>query len=321
LLRALKERFAHSRLIMIADAAYAPLFAHHPWVDEFWAHAMKKTERSGSELWNMWQTVQRLRRANVDVYIDLYGSMRTALWGFLAGIPKRLGFALRGRKYFYTQAIVAKERYVVRLNLQFAQQLGWQGTDDHLEFFLTPQEIVQAKQHLLDFGWKPPQPLVVISPGGGWPVKCWGAQRFAAVAKQLAQMDHCFIVFSGSAAEAELVQQTAQGCTFPHGMAVGLSLRLLAGIISQAQLFLGNDSGPKYFAESYDIPSLICYGPTDEKNNHPLREPHRALAQKVDCRPCHSEICREPYRRCLDDLSVETVVRNARELLKPGVPG
>lgn len=316
LLRALKELYPRADLIMAADEIYRDLFAAHPRVDEFWGHPAGELRRRGSwfALRHQFEFIGKIKRRKVDLYIDLYGSARTAQWGVLAGIPERMGFNLRGRKYFYTSRIIAEHRYVVDLNLQFARGLGWQGKDNSLEFFLASGDLEAARNHLQAQGWRPEQPLIVVSPGGGWPVKCWGADRFGAAAGRLARATGARIVLSGAQAETPLVEACRQAAQVPCLTAVGLPLRQAAATISQSRLYLGNDSGPKYFAEAFRVPTLICYGPTDYINNNPASPRHPVAVREIACRPCHSERCRLERRECLDDLAVETVVRQALRL-------
>jgi ADP-heptose:LPS heptosyltransferase len=322
LLRALKEIHPRAKLIMVADETYRDLFTAHKRIDEFWEHPVRRLKSAGpfAALRQNLGFIADLRRRQVDLYIDLYGSLRTALWGALAGVPQRLGFNLRGRKYFYTQRIVAQHRYVVDINLQFARELGWTGNDNSLEFFLEPADQSAALGHLHAHGWKKPQPLLVVSPGGGWPLKCWNAERFGAVAQRLATATGCRVVISGTPAEQALIDECGRALGGNFIPAVGLPFRHLAALIGMSRMFLGNDSGPKYFAEAFRVPTLICYGPTDYRNNNPATERNPVAGVEAACRPCHSEICRQGRRICLDDLSVETVYNSARELWNQASP-
>jgi ADP-heptose:LPS heptosyltransferase len=316
LIRALKERFPEARLHMLADETYQNLFAAHPRIDRFWPHPVKALKEKGA--WygfqHQWHMSRALREAGIDLYIDLYGSLRTALWGAWAGIPVRMGFNLRGRRYFYTHKITASHRYVVKLNLQFAQTLGWTGDNSALEFFITLEDARQARQQLLRQGLKEGELYVVISPAGGWPLKCWSAERFGQLGRQLAQRTGCRLVLSGTPAEMSLIQTCGQASGLPCLTAVGLPLGQLAAVIQGSRLFIGNDSGPKYFAEAFGIPTLICYGPTDFVNNNPDTPRNQVAYQEVACRPCHSEICKMPRRACLDDLTVEKTLELALKL-------
>lgn len=316
LLRALKGLYPRSKLIFVADDAYRDLFAAHPCVNEFWGHPARELAARGG-----WYALRRhlafvrsIRRWKIDLFIDLYGSARTAQWGWLAGVRRRMGFNLRGRKYFYTDRIVAAHRYVVDLNLQFARSLGWQGTDNTLDFFLAPGDLESVRAHLTAQGWDGRQPLVAVSPGGGWPVKCWSPERFGAVAGRIARDHGARVLITGAPAETPLIEACARTAGADVLRAVGLPLRQAAAAVSLARIYLGNDSGPKYFAEAFRVPTLICYGPTDFRNNNPDSPRHPVAVRPVACRPCHSEHCRQTSRVCLDDLGEDEVLAQAERL-------
>lgn len=316
LIRALKERFPEANLTVVADEMYEPLFTHHSRIDAFWGHPVKALKAGGSwaNLKHHQQMVRAIKKSKIDLYVDLYGSMRTALWGALAGVPNRIGFNLRGRKYFYHHQVVAKHRYVVDINLQFAKMLGWQGMDNRLEFFISQEDREAAKKVMIDYGWKSKLPYLVVSPGGGWPLKCWDATRFGRIVNVIQKETGCQIVVSGSGGEKKLIEACQAQIEGSSVAAIDLPLRQVAAIISGCRLFLGNDSGPKYFAEAYNVPTLICYGPTDFINNNPSTPINVAAHLDIPCRPCHSEVCQKEKRICLDELSEKDVLRYAFQL-------
>ncbi|MCD4812158.1 glycosyltransferase family 9 protein [bacterium] len=316
LLRALKEYYPQARLSMMADDSYQDILETNPRIDALRLHPASQLRQAGQgdALRQQWQAIRAIRQEKYDLYIDLYGSLRTALWGYLGKIPYRMGFDLRGRKYFYNHTIQAKYRYVVDLNLQFAQALGWEKKSNQLEFYTTPQDEVRAHEHLKRQHWNAAKPYMVVSPGGGWPLKQWGAKRFGRVAKAMADKTGCQIVLSGSQAETLLIQTCGAAADIPVINAVGLPLRQVAAIIKGSRLFLGNDSGPKYFAEAFGVPTLICYGPTDYVNNNPQRPQNQVACFQTECRPCHSEICRMPSRDCMNRISEDEVAARALKL-------
>lgn len=318
LLRALKEHYPNARLTMVADETYQSLFEHHPRVDRFWGHPVKLLKQEGTlaQIRQHQAMVKAIKHQQIDLYIDLYGSMRTALWGASAGVPRRMGFNLRGRKYFYHDRIVAKHNYVVDLNLQFAEMLGWSGIDRSLEFFIVKDDLKQAFSRLEQQGFNVKLPYVVISPGGGWPLKCWAPEKFGEVANRLTRETGHQIVLSGVSSEKSLIERCQAKMEQPGFTMINLPMRQVAAVISQSKLFIGNDSGPKYFAEGFKIPTLICYGPTDFNNNNPVSPIHLTAYHDVDCRPCHSEQCSQVKRYCLDNVTVDEVAKKAFALLR-----
>lgn len=320
LLRALKELYPESCLTMITDEVYLELITTNPRVDQVWMHPARQLCTAGwfQAMHYHLQTLKKIRQHKFDLYLDLYGSMRTAQWGFWGGIPQRLGFDLRGRKYFYSHKIRAAHCYVVDLNLQFAQILGWQGTNNAMEFFLTKDDYKNAQQILRQQGWQENIPYVVVSPGGGWPLKLWETKKFGQVAKALREKYQCQVIISGSETEEKLVTACAREVGDSAIRVLGLPLRQVAAVIKDSRLFIGNDSGPKYFAESFGVPTLICYGPTDFENNNPKTLKNQVLFHDIECRPCHSEICRISSRRCLDELTADQAIPVAEKLWEMG---
>ena len=51
----------------------------------------------------------------------------------------------------------------------------------------------------------------------------------------------------------------------------------MAGLLRDAALFIGNDSGPAHVAASFGTPQLVLFGPSDEQIWYPWRTPHQIL--------------------------------------------
>lgn len=98
----------------------------------------------------------------------------------------------------------------------------------------------------------------------------------------------------------------------------------MLSLIAHCRLFIGNDSGPGIIAQCFGRPSLVIFGGTDPQKVlfHPKA---KALFHSgYDCIGCkqrsrHTDIiCASPL--CLTELSVETVLEAAGQLLREPVP-
>jgi hypothetical protein len=101
-----------------------------------------------------------------------------------------------------------------------------------------------------DAGLFEPSPFAVIHPFSGSPAKNWPLERFRTLARGL---------------ERRLV---VRWCAGPDDPPLPGAIRIddlyrLACWISQAQLYLGNDSGITHLAAATGIPVLALFGPTD----------------------------------------------------------
>ena len=138
-------------------------------------------------------------------------------------------------------------------------------------------------------------PLVAIHPGSGGRKKCWSLTSYVKLAHGLVNRGMGVVAVCGPV-ERDLVHQLPAHlpCLVPP------DLRSLASLLHEADLFIGNDSGPGHVAAAVDTPTLSLFGPTDAETwapRHPL-----------------ARILKAPDGR-LPALSVESVLNAALERL------
>jgi heptosyltransferase III len=115
-----------------------------------------------------------------------------------------------------------------------------------------------------------PRPLVMIHPGSGSPAKCWPAARYIELADALVEAG-CEVKFVCGPPEGEQGLQLPGHVVRPAGP-LDLALQL-----SQADLFVGNDSGPGHVAAAVGTSTLSLFGPTDPRIWRPRGHRTRVL--------------------------------------------
>lgn len=116
----------------------------------------------------------------------------------------------------------------------------------------------EDEQAALPFLQKLPRGFLAVHAGSGSPRKNWPATRFAELVNELTGA-FPFLVVQGPADE------TAVGGLLGRPSAIvasGLPLRLLGALLSQAGLYVGNDSGVSHLAAAWGAPTLALFGPT-----------------------------------------------------------
>jgi ADP-heptose:LPS heptosyltransferase len=120
---------------------------------------------------------------------------------------------------------------------------------------------------------------IVVHPGASVPARRWGAQRFAAVARELAA-DHRVVV-TGGLGEQDLATTVARGAGLPASavLAGKLDLAELAALVADAALVVANDTGVAHLATAYGTPSVVLFGsaPPERWGPPPDREQHAVL--------------------------------------------
>jgi ADP-heptose:LPS heptosyltransferase len=93
----------------------------------------------------------------------------------------------------------------------------------------------------------------------------------------------------------------------------GLSLRLLAGVLSQVDLFLGHDSGVTHLAALLGTPTVALFGPTDPERWAP-RGRAVAVIREKPCRCASWDAVRNCIEKPCLDLSPPAILAACRTM-------
>lgn len=259
--------------------------------------------------------VQSLRQARYDAALDLQGAVKSAFLMRLAGARVRFGFSRPIESpagLVYTRRVVARGRHIAEQNVSLAVAAAASAgvaADPAYEFPLPIDAKFEAwartelQQRRLD-------KFLMLTPGAGWGAKCWPAERFGAVARQLAKEGLATIVNYGPG-EKELADAVvaASGGT---AQALTCSISELIAITRQSRLFIGGDTGPTHLAAALGVPVVGIYGPTDPARNGPMGA--RTIVLRSE-RSVTSHARRKDAEPGLLEISAEQAVEAARQLL------
>ena len=138
---------------------------------------------------------------------------------------------------------------------------------------------------------------IVLHPGSGGKRKCWPLERYFTLAEQLAARPGPIILFlSGPAEEGEVQERIGKFVKGRKGMGhvAGRDLLVVAGLLAECGLYIGNDSGISHLAAATGAPMIAFFGPTDPALWAPQGERVRVIAAET-----------------LEDISVDAVLAAA----------
>ncbi len=359
-LRALRERFPDARLDVLTTRQGALALARSPHVDDILIFEKGLFDRVGESftpraVFAGLRFALTLRRRRYDTLLLLHhlittwGTLKYATLALWSGARVRVGLD-NGRGWFLTHR--ARDRGFGtfterRYWLQVAAIIGATSDDDRPHFTVTDADRA-AGARLLAPGRTPNGgPLVVIHPTNGpyAPGRQWSPERFAAVADRLARDTGATIALVGVASEAAGIARVAAAMRTPAlNLAGRTDLATLAGVLTQAALLLGNDSSVGHLAAALGVPTLVVFGPSNERAwlpwgaqtvvlppaGLPPQAPFpagtalavRSAAPQAPCLyvgfgPGNPHGC--PDCHCLDLITAEQVVPIATHLLAPSV--
>jgi ADP-heptose:LPS heptosyltransferase len=170
----------------------------------------------------------------------------------------------------------------------------------------------QAEAFLTKLGVSRQHPLAMIHPGSGSRHKCVAPAVLLPVVEGLESEGFEPLLLDGPA-DHEMVQRLLIHMARHPILLSGLSLRLLAGVLSQVDLFLGHDSGVTHLAALLGTPTVALFGPTDPERWAP-RGRAVAVIREKPCRCASWDAVRNCIEKPCLDLSPPAILAACRTM-------
>jgi lipopolysaccharide heptosyltransferase I len=262
---ALREAHPNARIDWVVERHWYPLLERNPDLSDV---IILDRDSTGSFLFAAW----RLRTVHYTCAIDFQGLYKSALLARFSGAPQRVGFKARfarepAASILYTQRIAPAGAHMVEQNLALAAALG--AGNSHYRFPLRVRPEAQARldEKLSAAGIGD---FFVLSPGGGWVSKCWPAERYGALHRELARRRGLRGVVSYGPGERPLAEAVRRTAGEPEPVLLDIDVAQLMALVRQARFVVAGDSGPLHLASAFGTPVVGLYGPTDPARNGPF---------------------------------------------------
>ena len=308
-LGALRSQIPDAHITLMVGPWASEVVAHHPAVDELLVYPFPsyrpispKGPRSYTALMRL---ARRLKRGRYDLALNLH---RNFWWGaallYLAGIPRRVGYAVAPGTPFLTCALPFGPREHVAASRLAALSAGLQALGHAplptpytpqrypLRVQTTAQEEQWVSQRLEAQGIDAAATLVAIHPGTSVAVKQWRAQAWANCATALGARG-AHVLLTGTGKELAELQEIARGSGAATTILTDATVGQLAALLGRCRLVLGVDSGPLHLAAARGTPTLRIFGPTDPRRYRAWdrAERHVVVAATERCPACPAMPC------------------------------
>lgn len=315
-LAALRRLFPLAELVAVTGRAAAPLLRPDPCLDRLLV-ARSSRSRIGLAL-DAWRQLRPLRRAGVDLALDLQGNERSARWMRWSGATCKAG---RGEGASDWRVAVPPDyrRGDVEESALILRRLGLD-PGPCLPRLATEAAAERAVADLLAARGLPADGFVAINPFSRWPAKTWPAESWRALLPRLAAASGRTLVVTGDRGEAGAAEALLRD--LPAGTAVSLAgqvdLAGLAALLRRAALLVTGDSGPMHMAAALETPVVALFGPTWPERAGPQGEGHAVLqAARL---PHYHAYRQEKHQAAMAAIPVESVLQAALGRLDAATP-
>lgn len=315
---ALRRATPDWRMEWVVDERWAPLLVdgegRSPLVDavhtapvKAWGNSPLSPQTFGS--------IRKLRRAlragAYELAVDMQGTIRSAVIGYLAHARKLAG-------YDDPRESAAKRLYGVRIGreglhvVEQGRALLSEATGVPLELSATDALLpVDAKAEAWAEKEVGGKRVAVVSPSAGWGAKQWPAERFGELARGLAARGLETLVNAARFDDPLAARVVAAS----NGTArvVASSVGEMTSLLRWAAIYAGGDSGPTHLAAALGTPLVGLYGPTDPARNGPWGPGPKRVVRHADSVTSHKRV--EEIDRGLARIEVAEVMGAVDDLL------
>lgn len=324
-LRGIRSLFPEAELTVLAKPAIAELFLAYPGLTRVLVYEDKGIHAGLSGKWALAGT---LRRHRFDLVILFQNAFEAALLAWLAGIPRRYGYATDGRVFFLTDPVAVPDRRTLRHQVHYywdlLRPLGLSGAPTSPMLTLSQDEAAAIDRRLAEAGIAGTDVILGINPGstyGG--AKRWLPERFAETAarwcREMEQQQGrtVSVVILGAKGEEELGHSIAERLAARSLILSGrTTIRELMAATKRCALLLTNDTGPMHIAAAFGVPVVAVFGPTDWRTTAPYGQEQGIVRQPVECAPCLLRECPIDHR-CMTGVAVDQVYDAVVKLAAP----
>ena len=317
--RELRKTFPQARITYLTEAPSDQVLYGNPNIDEVMLWPRRKGLRRALA------TVREIRRKNFDLVVDFFSNPTSAMITGLSGAPRRIGFAFRGRRWAYTDPLpIVQLPYSAQHKLGLLAPLGVQMASPAPEVFVGEAERGYAARQLDQLGVAPSDLLVAISPVSRRDYRVWPAAQYARLADVLIERYGAKVLFFWGPGEEHFVDAVRLEMTHQALPSYPVpSLMEMAALLERANLFIGNNNGPRHFAIAVGTLTVGVFGRGRPENwTPPGAIMHHTVEHDPGCkRDCTYPRCKLECIRDVTYAAVERTVENMlEELLKDGTP-
>ena len=286
--RAFKAGRPDVRLAVLAPAKLAGFWRRVPEIDE-----VIEFSRGDSVF-----SIAAKLRGRFEGAVLFTNSLKSALEAWLAGIPRRVGFAGHHRSALLNQIIPPPKKKL-------------RHPEHHADrYWRIAARCGAALPPPLPPQWRPPagETVIGICPGAEFgPAKRWPAERFREVIGRINACGPCRWIIVGTAADTPLARTISEGFENVTDLTGKTSLEELMDALCGLSVLLTNDTGTMHLADFLGVPLVAIFGSTEPALTGPRGPASTAIRHQVECSPCFLRDCPLDFR-CMKEIPTEEVV-------------
>jgi len=328
MLRAVRHKFPQARIVFLTFSGNEELLGMVKEIDEVVTLRTSSPARFAGDLL---RALGRLRRLNIDIFFDLeFFSKFSTIVTYLSGARSRVGYYVR---HMWRGSLLTHQvhyntyKHITEVFLAQAGEAGADIGDTRISDLRGPLAAAMASAPLQIPGFGASERIVCVNVNASdlclerrWPARNFAA-LLAALARDYPAVKFALIGVAGEWENAEAVCRLAGPAGNVSNLAGKLNFMGLCGLLSRAELFIGNDSGPLHLSLALGVPTVSFFGPETPVVYGPRSGRNVVFYKGLYCSPClnvynaKTAMCGD-RNRCMEAIGVDEVLRAAKKFLE-----
>jgi heptosyltransferase-3 len=261
------------------------------------------------------KNVEAIKKFNFDSCIIVYPTLQTSLIAFLCGIKNRIGTGYRWYSFLFNNKIYEHRKYAQRHELEYnvnllkAFGINEKVIPETANFNISINEKSNEKvENLLNgYGINFGKPVIIVHPGSGGSAVDLPLNKFVELVELLSKKNVYQILITGSKNEIDICNKLKINDNIKN-LAGMLNLSELIALITKADIFVANSTGPLHIAAAlgkYTIgfyPNLLA---CSAKRWGPYSNKKVIFSPKIECPDCEREQCSKS--ECMNSIQMTDI--------------
>jgi len=321
----LRETYPNAEITFMLREYVKEVYSGAPWADKYVITKNKqRTKFLKRRLNSIVENIQMLKNGNYDLAVLLSNSFESAFEARTAGIPNRIGYRRNGRGFLITSGPKAVRRSgvyepvsMIDYYNELGKYLGFRKFFHDMALFLSPEDECKTNAVMNQFGIDESSNLIGLNLGAAFgSSKLWKPEYFAQVGDYFARNPKNKVMLLAGPNEDIILDKISAMMQYPKIKLTSdlVPIGVLKGIIKRLSLLITNDTGPRHFASSFGIPSVVLIGATNPRWTTNNDSKQIVLMKVPVCGPCHLRNCPMNHQ-CMRNIKPADVVQAAEKLL------
>lgn len=318
-LRAVAQAFPGMETDFVVGGGMADALNGHPLVRRVLCFDKRGVD---SRLDHFAPFLHRLRRQRYDLVVNLHPSAKSFLMAWASGARTRLTF----NKCMEVNPQTGRVAHAVDDFAKEVLPLGVEVHDRRLDFLVPNIAQERIERFLAECAVQPGYRLLIINPAASRPLNRWPLERFAEVAAHFAAVPGVIVAVTGAPPsfrtvmdgldEVALASRVAAADPRILNWAGQFNVKEFGALLLRADTLLTCDTGPMHIAAALETPLVVLSGAADPDRTGPLTANSTVLIDRtLSCVPCRDRICARGDVRCMDNLTVPSVIAAVEQRL------